>query len=167
MNRVIWMACVLCGVVAAPVGADSPNPRTDPKPPWQRLLTGDDAKKAAGLQKRIQELDAADKYAEAIGLQEELLALRTNVQGAEHWETVTEKWSLTALKKVAALPAEQRAGWRQAMRGDVEAKSLAQKAQYGKALPLWQERLKWCQQVLGEDHPHTAISYNELAGNLS
>jgi tetratricopeptide (TPR) repeat protein len=135
----------------------------DPKPPWQRLLTGEDAKKAAGLEKRIEELEAADKYAEAIRLGEELLALRTKVQGAEHWETVNEKWELAALKKVAALPEAKRIGWRQAKQGDAEARRLEQKAQYVKALPLRQERLKWCRQVLGEDHPDTATSYNNVA----
>jgi tetratricopeptide (TPR) repeat protein len=139
----------------------------DTKPPWQRLLSGDDAKKAAGLQQRIEELDAADKYTEAIRLQEELLALRTKVQGADHWETVDEKWALTALQKVSALTAEQRAGWRQATRGAAQARSLEQKAQHEKALPLKQERLKWCRQVLGEEHPDTAQSYNSVAFNLN
>jgi CHAT domain-containing protein/tetratricopeptide (TPR) repeat protein len=151
---------MMCSVVVATARA------AEPKPPWQRLLTGDDAKKAAGLQQRIGELEAADRYAEVINLSEELLALRTNVQGAEHWQTVSQKWALTALKKVASLPAEQRTGWRQAARDIAEARRLMQQAQYGKALPLWQERLKWCRQVLGEEHPHTALSYNNLAANL-
>jgi tetratricopeptide (TPR) repeat protein len=151
------MACVLCGVVTAAAGSDAP------KPPWQRLLTGDDAKKATGLQQRIEELENGDQYAEAIKRSEELLALRTKVQGAEHWQTIDQKWSLTALKKVAALPAERRAGWRQSVRGAAQAGSLVQKAQYTEALPRWQERLKWCRQVLGEDHPHTAESYNNVA----
>src|SRR5262249_23688555 len=114
MNRVLWMACVLFSVVVAMARADAPKSRTDPKPPWQRLLTGEDAKKAASLQHRIEELENGDQYAEAIKRSEELLALRTKVQGAEHWETIDQKWSLTALKKVAALPAEKRAGWRKA-----------------------------------------------------
>jgi hypothetical protein len=158
MNRGIWIACVVCGVVCATARSDDPKPRTAPKPPWQRLLTGDDDKKAGGLEKRIEELEAADKYAEAIRLGEELLALRTKVQGADHWETVNRKWALAALKKVAALPEAQRIGWRQAKQGDTEASRLRQKAQYVKALPLRQERLKWCRQVLGEDHPDTATS---------
>jgi CHAT domain-containing protein len=167
MNRAIGIACVVCGVVVAAAGSDAPKSRTDSKPPWQRLLSGDDAKKASGLQQRIEELEAVDQYTEAIKLSEELLALRTKVQGNEHWQTVTEKWSLTALQKVAALPAEKRAGWRQAARGAAEARSLERKAHYAEALPLWQERLKWCRQVLGEEHPDTAQSYNEVAFNLS
>jgi tetratricopeptide (TPR) repeat protein len=167
MNRGIGIACVVGGVVWATARADDPKPRTAPKPPWQQLLTGEDAKKAAGLEKRIEELEAADKYAEAIRLGEELLALRTKVQGAEHWETVNQKWQLAALRKVAALPEAKRIGWRQAKQGAVEADRLDQKAQYVKALPQWEERLKWCRQVLGEDHPHTATSYINVAFNLN
>jgi CHAT domain-containing protein len=139
----------------------------DSKPAWQRLLSGDDAKKAAGLQQRIEELEAADQYAEAIKLSEGLLAMRRSVQEAEHWQTVDQKWALTAMKKVAALPAEKRAGWRRAARGAAQAGSLEQKAQYAKALPLWQERLKWCRQVLGEEHPDTAQSYHNVAFDLN
>jgi hypothetical protein len=139
----------------------------EPKPQWQRLLTGDDAKKAAELQKRIAELEAADKYSEAISLQEELIALRTKVQGVDHWETVNAKWRLTVLKKVATLPAEQRAGWREAEQRALEAHRLVQNAQYAKALPLAQEWLNWCRRVLGEEHQATATSYNTLASTLN
>jgi tetratricopeptide (TPR) repeat protein len=135
----------------------------DAKPPWQRLLTGDDARKAADLEKRVVELEAADNYAEAIRRHEELLALRTRVQGADHWQTVNQKWYLTATTKVAALTAEKRAGWRQAERDVAAAAGLVQQAQYGKALTLLQERLKWCREVLGENHPLTALNCNNIA----
>jgi len=151
MVRMRWLALLGLSLVVVASAADS-------KPPWQRLLKGDNAKKAAGLQKRIEELEATDQYAEALQLQEQLISLWTRVQGAEHWQTVDQKWAWTAQKKIAALPAEKRAGWRQAARGLVEARRLEQKAQYVKSLPLWQEHLKWCRQVLGEEHANTAQS---------
>jgi tetratricopeptide (TPR) repeat protein len=136
------------------------------EPAWKRVLQGEDAQKAAQLQKRIAELEEADKYAEAVRLHEELLALRRVVQGAAHWETVGQRWALRAVQRVAALPAEERAGWRQAAREAAAAGRLEQQARYGEALALWQERLRWCRQVLGEDHPDTALSYNSIALNL-
>ncbi len=139
----------------------------DPKPQWQRLLTGTDAQQADDLDKRIEELEAADNYAEAIRRQEELLALRTRVQGADHWQTVNEKWDLAAMKKVAALAPDRRAGWRQAADSAATAWRLTEQAQYGKALPLRLEGLKWFREVLGEDHPFTAQSYNNVALNLN
>jgi hypothetical protein len=118
----------------------------DPKPPWQRLLTGDDAKKAAGLERRIEELEAADKYAAAIRLGEELLALRTNVQGAEHWETVNRKWALAALKKVDALPEDKRIGWRQAKQGHAEGFSHGWRQiqiwRHAGSLPAWFQNIR-------------------------
>jgi hypothetical protein len=78
------------------------------EPAWKRMLQGEDARKAEQLEKRIAELEAADKYAEAVRLHEELLALRRTVQGAGHWETVGQQWAVTAVQKVAGLPAEQR-----------------------------------------------------------
>jgi tetratricopeptide (TPR) repeat protein len=146
--------------------ADDPKPKADPKPQWQRLLTGDDARRAAELDKRIGEHESADRYADAIIAQEEVLALRTRVQGDDHWETVIEKWALAALKKVATLPAEERRGWRKAVEDAAEAVRLEENAQYAKALPLRQEQLKWCREVLGEGYPDTATSYNQLAYNL-
>jgi len=162
------LVVTLVGLALAVVAqGDDPKPRTDPKPPWQRLLTGANAQKAADLKTRIAELEAADNYAEALRQREELLALRTREQGAEHWQTVNEKWALTATNKVAALPKEKRAGWRLAAMGAAAARPLEQKAQYGKALALCQERLKWCREVLGEGHPETAASYNDVAVNLN
>jgi len=162
MLLVFWLGLSL----AVMARGDDPKPKTDPKPPWQRLLTGADARKAADLDKRIVELEAVDHYAEAIRLREELLALRTQEQGAEHWQTVNAKWALVATTKVAALPEEKRAGWRQAAKGAAAAERLEQQAQHGKALALRQERLKWCREVLGEDYPQTALSYNNVAYNL-
>jgi len=159
------IALVGLALVVVAQGDDS-KPETDPKPPWQRLLTGANARKAADLEKRIGELEAADKYAEALRQREELLALRTREQGAEHWQTANEKWALTAMTKVAALAEEKRTGWRQAAKGAAAAGRLEQQGQYGKALPMKLEQLKWCLEILGEDHPHTATSYNNVAYNL-
>jgi CHAT domain-containing protein/tetratricopeptide (TPR) repeat protein len=148
------------------VRADDPPPKADAKPQWQRLLTGDDARKAADLEKRIAELEGAGREADAVRAAEDLLVLRTRVQGADHWQAVTQKWELVTMKKVAALPAEKRRGWQEAAKGDEEAGRLEEGGEYAKALPLARERLKWCQEVLGEDHPLTAQSYNNVALNL-
>jgi tetratricopeptide (TPR) repeat protein len=167
MIRHSSLGCSLCLILSATAHTDDPQSKTEPKPQWQRMLTGDDAKKATEMKKQIAELEWADKYAEAIRLQGELIALRTKTQGADHWETVKLKWELTALKKVAALAEEKRAGYRKAAQEAAEAQNLEQHAEYAKALPIKLERLKWCREVLGEDHPHTAVSYNIVAYNLN
>src|SRR5687767_1185746 len=75
-------------------------------PPYQRLLQSDDARRAAELEKRREEFEAADTYAEALKAAEELLTLRRRVQGKEHWETVNARWATETLRKVAALSTE-------------------------------------------------------------
>src|SRR5208282_3151778 len=76
----------------------------EPKPQWQRLLTGDDARKAAELKKQLAALQAARRWPEAIRLREEYVALRTKVQGADHWQTIDARWELLTARKLAALP---------------------------------------------------------------
>jgi tetratricopeptide (TPR) repeat protein len=165
MVRMFLVALLGLSLVVIALG-DDPKPGTEPKPPWQRLLTGADARQAADLEKRIAEREAGGSYAEATRLREELLALRTREQGADHWQTVEQKWALAATTKVATLGEEKRAAWRQAEKGDAVAGLLEQQAQYGKALPLRQERLKWCREVLGEEHPLTATGHTNVAANL-
>jgi CHAT domain-containing protein/tetratricopeptide (TPR) repeat protein len=145
--------------------ADS-QAKAAPKPPWQHLLTGDDERKAAALDKRIADWENADRYTEAVTAAEKLLALRQRAQGPDHWEAADARWALAALKKVATLPKPKRLGWRKAAQADAEAGRLEQQARFAQALPLRQERLTWCREVLGEGHPLTADSYNSVAVNL-
>jgi hypothetical protein len=112
------------------VPAIKPVPGPADKPPYQRLLQGDDVKRAAELQKRIAERAAADDYGGAIQAAAELLALRRRVQGADHHEALDAKWSLEAWQKVAALPAAERAAWRAAVKGEDEARQLEAQGRY-------------------------------------
>src|SRR5262245_44671976 len=101
------------------------NPQADAKrPQYERMLQDEDAKRAAELSEKIAKAEAADQYDEAIRYLEELLELRTKVQGADHWEAVDERWGLQIRRKVAQLAPERRAGWREAVAGEYEAHRL-------------------------------------------
>jgi tetratricopeptide (TPR) repeat protein len=164
-NRYVWVVA-LAGLLGAWVGADEPKP--DPKKPqWQRMLTGDDAKQAAKLQQRIGSLDANEDFAGAIQVAEQLLALRTKLQGEDHYETVTLKQEiLPALRKTLELTNERRRGWLMALNGAVESQQLLDVARSAEAISKLRTYLKWCRDVLGEEHPGTATSYNNLAFRL-
>ncbi len=149
------------------VAADEPKTATEEKPQWQRLLEGDDAKKAAGLQKKIVAAEQAGQYDDAKSLRKELLALRTTAQGADHWETLNEKWELDAACKFAAASVERRVGLQKALQGVIDAQQLEAKGLYAQAEPLWQEYRLRCEQVFGEKHPNTAVIYTNLAANLN
>ncbi len=143
--------------------AEQPKAQTDAKPPYERLLQGDEAKQAAELDKKIAKLEAADNYDEALKLQQQVLELRAKSQGADHWQSITAKWYVEQLKKIAALTPDKRAGWSDAARGILTIESLNAKARYAEALALVRDYAKWSRDVLGEEHPETAGSYFGVA----
>jgi tetratricopeptide (TPR) repeat protein len=155
------IACALCLAFQADAQDASP------KPSYERLLQGEDAKQAATIQKKIDDFEAADDFAGAIQSAEELLALRVMRQGADHWEAVDAKWSLDIQRKIAASSVDSRAGWRKAVQGAVEANQLHAKGQYAKAQHLREDYCRWCEKVLGEKHPETASSYNYMGVNVN
>src|SRR5262245_41317578 len=64
----------------------SPNGSQTPAPGSGQLI-GDDARRSEELDKAIEAALTADRWNEAIARAEELLALRTRVQGPKHFET--------------------------------------------------------------------------------
>jgi CHAT domain-containing protein len=161
-----YLTSVAATLILAVAFADEPAP-TESKPPWQRMLQGDDAKKAATLVQQIEAAEQADEYDESVQLHEELLALRKRLQGADHWQTADETWDLDIVRKVAALPDDQRSGWRKANEGSAQARQLEAKGQYVAAEPYWQGFRRVCEKVIGQKHPYTARSYYNLASNLN
>jgi tetratricopeptide (TPR) repeat protein len=136
------------------------------EPAYKRLLQGDDAKKAAVLDKRIDELWAAGKFAEAAAPAEELLALRRRVQGEGHWEVADADRRVQTLRQAARLPATQQKILAQAPRTTAKAEELYAQGKYPQAEPLFRQALAVCEEALGPKHPDTAGNYNDLALNL-
>lgn len=93
MRRSILLGLVVaCGLVAR---------AGKPKPPLERQLNGDDAKRAAEWERKIGALEEAGKLAEAVRPARELVALRTRRLGADHWETTSAHWRAETLAKLA------------------------------------------------------------------
>src|SRR5262249_13874034 len=154
----------LAAVLAAGLLAAADEPAT--KPPYQQLLQGEDARLAADLEQRIDQLLEADQYAAAIQAADDLLALRRRTQGPDHDQAVNARWGLDTLRRVAAVRAERRAAFLATVRGGREANRLEAQGRYAPARPLRQRLLDLRRQALGEDHPDTATSCNNLARNL-
>jgi tetratricopeptide (TPR) repeat protein len=134
--------------------------------PWKRILKGDDARKAEELQKWVDDLTAAGKLGEAVKPAEELLRLRKRVQGEKHWETLNARVQRDRLKHVAAQPAASRQDLVTAIKLRAETDRLYQRGRYAEAEPLLRQGLAIYRKVLGEQHPDTAQSFNNLAVNL-
>jgi tetratricopeptide (TPR) repeat protein len=134
--------------------------------PYERLLKGDDARQAATLQKRIEELCRSGTFAEAVGPAEELLALRQRVQGADHWQTVNASQQVQFLRQALRLPAAKQATLVEAAEALAKALALHKEGKYREAEPLFRKALAVREEVLGPRHPETAVSCNYLAYNL-
>jgi tetratricopeptide (TPR) repeat protein len=135
-------------------------------PPYKRVLRSDDAQKAQALTRRIGELWAAGKFAEAGTPAQELLTLRKRAQGDKHWEVSDAARQVETLRKAAALPDPKRAALVEAPATHARAVELNRRGKYPQAEPLFRQALAAFEEVLGPKHPHTAQSYNNLAYNL-
>jgi tetratricopeptide (TPR) repeat protein len=160
-----WTLYVLGCLAAAPAAEGAGAPPAA-KPPWQRLLQGDDAKKAAELEKRVAALQEAAKFEEALKVAQELEPLRRRGQGADHWQAVNSRWQAEALRRVLSAPQAVRRDYAAALPLQRQAEALGTKGHYRQAQPLLEKVLQVRRQALGEQHPHTATGYNELAANL-
>jgi CHAT domain-containing protein/tetratricopeptide (TPR) repeat protein len=136
------------------------------EPPFKRLLTGDDAKNATELEKRIALLREQAKFAEAVEPASELLALREGKQVKDHWQTIDARLSLGWLRHMASLPADAQKELAAGDTLETEAEQLRQQGKAGQAEPLLRKALVLRQKHLGEEHYLTAESQADLAENL-
>jgi tetratricopeptide (TPR) repeat protein len=144
----------------------SAEPAAAGKPAWQRLLQGDDAKKAEELQKRLNALMPAGKLDEALASAEELARLRQERQGKEHWQAVNARFDVEEIRGALRSTPEDREGYVKSFQLEGRAKSLERQGRYQEALPLLKQILALRRKVLGEEHPDTATSYSKVAANL-
>jgi len=153
--------------IASAVAGQTPSPPAgEPTASGLRKLSGDDAKRAEELDKAIDAALKADRWDEAIARQEELLALRTRVQGPKHFETVDAEWRLKTLRRVAPMPHEDRAAYQSARTLNAQGETLLTQGKYAQAQPLFEKALDILRRLLTDEHPYTATSYNNLATNL-
>jgi tetratricopeptide (TPR) repeat protein len=148
----------------------TPAPRAgQPTAPAARKLTGEDARRAEELLKTILAAQEADRWDEAIARAEEMVALRTKVQGPNHYETLTNRVGLKNLRRFAAMSPEGRAAYRAADTDTMtkEALDLYAQGKYAEAQPLFQKVLDVRRRLLSDDHPDTAAAYIGLAADLA
>jgi len=135
--------------------------------PGLRKLTGEDEKRAKQLEDQFDKALKADRWDEAIARAEELVALRTRIQGPKHFETGDAEWLLKTSRRVAPLPREDRVAYQSTRSMMNQAEALMAQRKYAEALPLAEKALEIRRRLLTDDHPDTANSYNTLAYDLN
>jgi CHAT domain-containing protein/tetratricopeptide (TPR) repeat protein len=131
--------------------------------PWQRKLTGADARRAAELERQIAVLRQAGQEVEAQRPARALLELRTRGQGADHWQTTDVRQLLRNLEKVAALPEEARAELVEVNKLGGRVAQLYRRGRYGEAVPLLRRVLEVRRRHLGTQDSQTISAVNNLA----
>jgi CHAT domain-containing protein/Tfp pilus assembly protein PilF len=165
-NAAVLGGAILCLTLARQAAPQTrPAESAQPAPaaaPWQRVLTGADAKQAAELGEQIAKLYQDGQYAEAQEPAQRLLTLRTRVQGADHWQTGDARRELEDLRRLEHLPADQRAQLRESDELNGRVYRLWQAGKFKEALPLAQKALAIRRQLLGKDQSKLSVSLFNL-----
>ena len=137
MNQSCQVAVgVFCLLGALGAAAEPAKKAEAMKPPWQRLLQGEDAKKAAEQEKRMAELQEAGKFEDALKAAQALAELRGQVQGADHWQAVDARWVVEALGRVVRQGDEARKAYAGMAVLARQAAALEGRGRYQDAQPL-------------------------------
>jgi hypothetical protein len=165
----VWLAALVClgpGLFDGTVAADQRAKPAAPLPPYQRLLRGEDTRKAAALERRLDAAWAAGRFQDALQAAEGELALRQNAQGTDHWQTATSRWEVEAWRRVLRQDAATQKKMAAALSLVRRANELEARGHRREAQPLREDLLALLRHALGEEHPATAAAYDNLAGNL-
>jgi tetratricopeptide (TPR) repeat protein len=135
-------------------------------PPWQLVLRGDDAERVKGLDNAIDELERQGRFAEAMTPAREVLAIRRRAQGEGHWETISARIEGRARERIAGQPRADQSELAAVLRQQDETESLRRQGRHAEAEPLLRRMLAVRRRILGEDHPQTAESRDQLAVSL-
>ena len=151
---------VLLGLAALPGWGAAP-----PAPPGQ--LPAAQQKRLDQLGQELTQAAHAGTMGEALRLAREVEALRRRWQGVRHWQTIDAGYAMERWGRLARLSeADQREAAR-ALRREAEADGLAARHRYAEAEKAYRDVLAIHKKLLGEGHPDTALSYNNLAANLN
>jgi CHAT domain-containing protein/tetratricopeptide (TPR) repeat protein len=169
-GRFVWLAGLLClgpGLRDCAVAADERPKPAAPLHPYQRLLRGEDARKAKELEEEVGKDWVAGRFEEALRRAEALVALRQKVQGADHWQTADARWLEEQVRHILKQDAAARrdmAGVPELVREAQERQALAS---WHQSQVLWEKILGLHRKVLREGDPGTALSYSQLAYTLN
>jgi CHAT domain-containing protein/Flp pilus assembly protein TadD len=150
--------------------ADSPDPKASPRSgatsgamPQPKTLSADDASRVAELNNAVDGLWRAGRFAEAVGPARQALAVWEAALGPDHWGTANARRKVETLNAIAGLPEEGRRALAAVPAQSQEFLELRGKARSADAEQLARQILEVRRRWLGEDHPDTASSYNDLA----
>jgi hypothetical protein len=138
-------------------------------------LTRDQTEQVAKLRERVQKLQKAGKFAEAVEVQEDLIKVLTTALGTKHNETLAEQRVLDLTRQISAMSLQDRdeiakkvrAGFTVAngakfTRLNNEARELQDEGKFGEAVKLQEEMLMLAIEAYGTRHNDTRSRQRDL-----
>jgi tetratricopeptide (TPR) repeat protein len=125
-------------------------------------LSGADAERVDELERKSGECESRDDLPGAIKAAAEVVALRTRLQGEDHWQTRTARRQVETLKKMAAFTAEQKSEFAAARKQLQDGNSLATQGQFAEAQKAYEKALVGYCRLLGANNLHTSVVANNL-----
>jgi tetratricopeptide (TPR) repeat protein len=154
MNR--RTVCVLAFLlVAAPLHAAAPPPR--------QAFAQADLRQAHRLANEAYEHAQAGRFAQAQRCDSEALALRRRWLGGKHYAVQESLASVERWRRLADVPAGKQEELGAALRSEGQGNRLLRPGRYREAEKAYRQALAIFKEALGEQHPSTATSYNNVA----
>lgn len=110
--------------------------------------------------------EACDDLAAARKVWEEVLATRTRLAGAKHWQATDARLGLARLTHLEAMTPAQRQQVVEAAALRAQVKDLGDKGKNAEALPLAQRALELRRELLGEEDPDAIMSLKDVGWML-
>jgi tetratricopeptide (TPR) repeat protein len=117
----------------------------------------------SALKSRAQRAAEAGKFAEALRLARESVALRRRWQGVRHWEAGNAGLEVQRWQRLLRLSPGQQKEVGQSIRRERAGAEYHARGRYHDAEKAYREALAIRCKVLGEEHPETAQSYSYVA----
>ncbi len=157
--RTRLIGLVLAGLLGAAIGRGAAPPVPATSGPEQRA-------RLRSLQASLNRAAEAGRFGAALRLAREIVSLRQSCQGSRHWQVVNARLQLEQWQRLARVPAEQQRQLGVSIRLQTVARGHAARGRFREAEKACRDSLAIRREVLGDAHPETAESYNNLASCL-
>src|SRR5262249_19053629 len=108
----------------------------------------------------------AGRFQDAAKVLKQVMDYRAARQGAKHWQVIDAGLHAERWQRLTAVAAKDRPDVGRALMIEAEGLLLRQRVRYREAEAKFRQVLTIYRKVLGEQHPDTATSYNNVAACL-
>jgi hypothetical protein len=153
----------LIGLGVEPVVTAQTPPDTKTKAPPRPTLSADQEKQIQSWQKSIAELKSQGRFTDAVGPARQIQALCERILGVDHWRSADARRGIGDLDLMARLPDQGRKAIQSVPALKARWDDSYRNGRYADAERVGREHLAIDLKWLGEAHPETAGSSNNLA----